>query len=386
MGRPIAPMAMFLFVLLLGGCDPVPVQYPPGSPSYPSPYPTTPTPSQPATLPPPGTQPQPQVSGAQRSQYVWDKMMEGVAMGGSIAGPYGAGAGLVGGFLFGLFTADSHYAQLNAKIQSEQLKDKELEAQIEREMERQRELEAQLGKTGNPPEPKQREEPQPAQRPIKETKAETRADKKDDLGSLASLGKKEISPAPSSSPFKNVEIRDTNQDGIPDLWIYYNPIKPGEIVRQEEDTNGDGRVDTWSTFKEEKLVRREVDTKGNGRPDTIYYYEDGKISREERDENGDGRSSFRAVYQNGRLAKVEKDLDRDGKIDLWIYYDTTKEEETVLKEERDLNADGIVDLWSYYERGRLVQRDVSTLGLDYLLKQEGHPQFNLPHDPPTPKG
>jgi hypothetical protein len=313
-------------------------------------------------------------------------MMEGVAMGGSIAGPYGAGAGLVGGFLFGLFTADSHYAQLNAKIQSEQLKDKELEAQIEREMERQRELEAQLGKTGNPPEPKQREEPQPAQRPIKETKAETRADKKDDLGSLASLGKKEISPAPSSSPFKNVEIRDTNQDGIPDVWIYYNPIKPGEIVRQEEDTNGDGRVDTWSTFKEEKLVRREVDTKGNGRPDTIYYYEDGKISREERDENGDGRSSFRAVYQNGRLAKVEKDLDRDGKIDLWIYYDTTKEEETVLKEERDLNADGIVDLWSYYERGRLVQRDVSALGLDYLLKQEGHPQFNLPHDPPTPKG
>ncbi len=307
-------------------------------------------------------------------------------MGGSIAGPYGAGAGLVGGFLFGLFTADSHYAQLNAKIQSEQLKDKELEAQIEREMERQRELEAQLGKTGNPLEPKQREEPQPAQRPIKETKAETRADKKDDLGSLASLGKKEISPAPSSSPFKNVEIRDTNQDGIPDLWIYYNPIKPGEIVRQEEDTNGDGRVDTWSTFKEGKLVRREVDTKGNGRPDTIYYYEDGKISREERDENGDGRPSFRAVYQNGRLAKVEKDLDRDGKIDLWIYYDTTKEEETVLKEERDLNADGIVDLWSYYERGRLVQRDVSALGLDYLLKQEGHPQFNLPHDPPPPKG
>ncbi len=359
-----ARMALVFFTLL-AGCDPVPVQYPPGSSPYPPTYPGTATPSQPANLPAPGTQPQPQISGAQRGQYVWDKVMEGVAMGGAIAGPYGAGGGLIIGLITGLLTADSHYSQVNAQVQAEQAKDKELEAQIERELERQRELEAQLRKPGLISEPRQGEEVQIAQRATKETKI----DKKEDLKSLASLGKKEIYPP----PFKNVEIRDINQDGVPDLWIYYNPLKPQEIVRQEEATKGDGRVDTWSYFKDGKLVRREVDSKGNGRPDTVFFYENDKISREERDENGDGRPSFRAVYQNGRLARVEKDLDRDGKIDLWIYYDTTTDQELVLKEEKDLNGDGAIDLWSYYENGRLVRRDVSAVGLQYLSEQEKPP-------------
>ena len=300
--------------------------------------------------------------------------MDGVAMGGSIAGPYGAAAGLVFGVFYGLATADSHYAQINAQIQSEQAKDKELEAQIEREIERQRELEAQLGKTGDPLETKKREEIQIAQKDIRETKSETRVDdKKEPVGALASLSKKDLAPTPANSPFRNVEVKDLNGDGIPDLWIYYNPLRPGEIVRQEEDTDGDGRVDTWSYFNNGKLVRREVDNRRNGRPDNVYYYEDDKMVREERDENGDGQPSFRAIYRNGRLARVEKDLDRDGKMDLWIYYDTAKDGEVVLREERDLNGDGAVDLWSYYEAGRLVRRDVSNVGLEILSKQEEIP-------------
>lgn len=297
-------------------------------------------------------------------------------MGGSIGGPFGAGGGLVLGLIFGLSTADSHFEQLNAQIQSEQAKDKELEAQLEQELERQRKLEAQLGKTGSPSEPKQKGVPQVAQRAIEKTKSETKVEKKkEEPASLASLGRKETSPtpAPPSSPFKNVEIKDINQDGVPDLWIYYNPMRPEEIVRQEEDTSGDGKVDTWSTFHEGKLVRREVDTKNSGRPDTAYYYENDKIAREERDRNRDGRPSFRAIYQDGRLGKVEKDINRDGKIDLWITYDTNQTEKVIIKEERDLNGDGAVDLWSYYEDGRLVQRDVSAVGLEHLSEQEQPP-------------
>jgi len=299
-------------------------------------------------------------------------------MGGSIAGPYGAAAGLVLGVFYGLATADAHYAQINAQIQSEQAKDQELEAQIEREIERQRDLEAQLGKVENPSEPKKKEEIQIAQRVIPTTKEQTKADiTRAEAVPLASLSKKEIPPPTSNTPFKNVEVRDTNGDGIPDLWIYYNPLKPGEIVRQEEATNGDGRVNTWSYFKDGKLVRREVDTKGNGRANTVYYYEDDKLIREERDEYGDGQPSYRAIYQNGRLARVEKDLNHDGKMSLWIYYDTTKEGEVVLREEKDLNGDGAVDLWSYYEGGRLVRRDVSAVGLEILSKQEELPSSPL---------
>jgi hypothetical protein len=363
------------FVFLLVGCDPVPLQYPPGGTSYPTTQPTVSS----------GV-PRPGITGPQRGQYIWEKMLEGVAMGGSIAGPYGAGGGLIIGLLAGLFTADAHYAQLNAQIQSEQAKDKELEAQIEQEIERQRNLEAQLGNLPeNPAQQKKPETPQVAQRPPPTGRKETTvAPKKDDPTAVASLGKKESFPTTPSSPFKNVEIRDVNGDGIPDLWIYYNPAKPGEIIRQEEDTNGDGKVDTWSYFNDGRLVRREVDTKGTGRPNTVYYYENDKIAREERDENGSGHVSFRAIYQNGHLAKVERDTHATGKIDLWVYYDTSKEGEVVSKEERDLNGDGAVDLWSYYEEGRLVRRDLSAVGLELLSKQDQIPSSPDPKALPAP--
>ena len=52
------------------------------------------------------------------------------------------------------------------------------------------------------------------------------------------------------------------------------------------------------------------------------------------------------------------------------------------------NSDGAVDLWSYYEGGRLVQRDVSAVGLEHLSEQEEPPEVAPPHDPspPLPKG
>jgi antitoxin component YwqK of YwqJK toxin-antitoxin module len=164
-----------------------------------------------------------------------------------------------------------------------------------------------------------------------------------------------------------------NGDGIPDLWIYYNPQKAGEIIRQEESTKGDGRVDTWSYFKDGKMVRREVDSKQLGRPDTIYFYDNDKIVREERDETGQGNITYRATYQNGHLAKVEKDTSASGRSDLWIYYDPNADSEVIVKEERDLNGDGIADLWSYYENSRLVRRDVNAVGLEILSKREQLP-------------
>ncbi len=393
----LAKLASYLpLIFLLTGCDLASVQYPSATP-YPPPQPGIASRAQaPSGLPQSVTQPQPRVTGSQRGQYVWDKALEGMAMGGSVAGPYGAGGGLIIGLLVGLFTADAHYTQLNTQIRAEQDKDKELEAKIEQEMERQRKLDAQLetqletqlaNSAGDPAQQNQAAPTQPAQKPTAPTV--TTVAMKDGSGpthrsapngAVASLAKKESPSNSLTAPFKNVEVRDTNGDGIPDLWIYYNPLKPTEIVRQEEATHGDGRVDTWSYFNNGKLVRREVDTEGKGIADTVYYYDNDKIAREDRDENGSGHVSFRAIYQNGRRAKVEEDTNGTGKTDHWIYYDTTKDGEMVLKEERDLNGDGTVDLWSYYENGRLVRQDLSAVGLELLSKQH-----RLPSTPVDPK-
>ena len=362
-----------LFIFLLAGCSLVGGKYPSGS----NPYPPTSS-AQPSSLSPSVLQPQSQVTGSQRGQFIWDKAMEGMAMGGAIAGPYGAGGGLIIGLLAGLFTADAHYAQINTQIQSEQAKDRELEAKIEQERERQRELETQLvNSPGYPAQQNQTEPPQSAPKPT--APVVTTVALKEVSSAAASPSKIEIPSKSPTSQFKNVEVRDINGDGAPDLWIYYNPLKPGEIVRQEEATHWDGKVDTWSYFKDGKLVRREVDTKGKGSADTVYYFENDKIVREERDETGSGLMTFRAIYQNGRRARVEEDTNGTGKTDHWIYYDTTNDVETVLKEERDLNGDGAVDLWSYYENGRLVRRDVSVVGLELLTKQD-----QLPASPADP--
>ena len=281
---------------------------------------------------------------------------------------------MVIGLLAGLFTADAHYAQLNNQIQTEQTKDKVLEAKIEQELERQRQLEAQLLDNAESPTGSRPSDVKPTGPTV------SSGAMKEGSSTVASLSKKDIPSNAPTRPFKNVEVRDINGDGFPDLWIYYSPLEPTEIVRQEEATRGDGRVDTWSYFKDGKLVRREVDTKGKGAADTFYYYDNDKIVREERDENGTGNVSFRAIYKDGRRAKIEEDTKGRGITDHWIYYDTSKDGEIVLKEERDLNGDGTVDVWSYYENGRLVRRDLSAVGLELLSKQD-----QLPSSPAEPK-
>ena len=86
----------------------------------------------------------PAVTGSQRLQHAWGKAIEGLAMGGTVAGPYGAGGGLIIGLIAGLFMADSHYTALNNQIQSEQEKDRRLEAALEEELARQRDLEKKI--------------------------------------------------------------------------------------------------------------------------------------------------------------------------------------------------------------------------------------------------
>jgi hypothetical protein len=356
------------FILVLAGCDLVSSQYPLGSTRYPPPYASVGSGIQSSSAPQPIPQAPPPATGSQRRQHVWQRALEGMVMGAAVGGIYGAGGGLVIGLLTGFFTADAHYTQVNNQIQSEYAKDRELEAKLEQEIQRQRELEAQIvNRAGNPT---QQNPPDPQAMEVQNATNVTMAAMKKGSGALASLSQKETTSNSPRRPFKNVEVKDVNGDGIPDLWIYYSPLKADEIVRQEEATRWDGRVDTWSYFKDGKLVRREIDSKGRGVADTVYHYENDKMVREERDENGNGHVSFRAIYQNGRRTMLEKDSNGRGKIDQWIYFDTTRDGEIVLKEERDLNGDGVVDLWSYYENGRLARQDVSAVGAELLSKQD----------------
>ena len=120
--------------------------------------------------------------------------------------------------------ADSHYGAINSQIQTEQQKDRNLEAAIEQELERQRSLEGQVAQasapsTENPPAVRPASDASRPQPPVPQTKPSENI-------TVASRTKPPPPPV-APTPFKNVEVRDINGDGVPDLWIYYNPQKPG---------------------------------------------------------------------------------------------------------------------------------------------------------------
>lgn len=367
--------ALIIWSVIAQGCEPAATQFPPGSVQNPGGS---------------STPQQAQIDKDRRWAHAVESAQKAAFLGGIFGGPFGApasmGMGAIG-FIYGMFTADTKIAeekaQAQARYQKEADKDRALETAIEQEIERQRALENQIaGVAGQPvstqPAPLPQKVGQPAP-PIATPLPQTSS-------SPAAITVARASNPPALPPFRNVEVRDVNNDGVPDIWIYYNPQKPGEIMRQEEATKGDGRVDSWSYYQGGQMVRRDVDRLGSGRPDTIYYYEKDKIVREERDEVGQGRMTYRASYQNGRIDKVEKDSSGQGRPDLWIYYDTSRDGEIVIKEERDLNGDGVADLWSFYVDGRLVRRDVNAPGLEILSKQDQVPLPIAELRPPTIPG
>jgi len=361
--------------LIAQGCEPTTTQFPPGSVQSSG---GVPTPQQ------------AQIDKDRRWAHAIESAQKAAFLGGIFGGPFGApasmGMGAIG-FIYGMFTADTKIAeekaQAQVRYQKEADKDRALETAIEQEIERQRALENQIaGVTGQPVS----SEPARVPQPVTQTTSPAPASPPQSGGSSGAITVARATAPPAPPPFRNVEVRDINKDGVPDIWIYYNPQKPGEILRQEEATKGDGRVDSWSYYQAGQLVRRDVDRRGSGRPDSIYYYENDTIIREERDELGQGRMTYRATYQNGRLEKVEKDSSGQGRPDLWIFYDTSRDGEIVVKEERDLTGDGIADLWSYYDNGRLVRRDVNAPGLEILSKQDQVPLPTAEIRPPTVPG
>jgi hypothetical protein len=372
-------LAVVLALCVLGvACtEPLIVKQTPGTiPSATFPSSSTSTPSAGNPVQPAALLSSAQTNDAYRWAYAMDTANKAAQLGAILGGPFGGPASMgmgVLGLLYGAVTAESKIAEETARAQDqyqkETAKDQNLEAAIEQELERQRAFENQIAGTTAPTKdqlPSQLSQlPDPVSGPAVTPGGVV----------VASLTQPATASAPRTA-FKNVEIKDLNNDGIADLWIYYNPRNPGEVLREEESSQLDGRVDTWSYFRDGNLVRRDVDNHGYGRPDSVYYYNDRKIVREERDEAGDGRISYRAYYEDGRVAKVERETRGNGRADVWITYDTTSADQLVLKEERDLNGDGFPDLWCHYDGGRLVRRDLNAIGLELFSKQEEAPLRN----------
>jgi len=108
---------------------------------------------------------------------------------------------------------------------------------------------------------------------------------------------------------------DSNLDGIKDVVRTFNA--KGEAVKENADTNYDGKLDDWATFVAGRLAEEDLDTNFDGAADVWKYYTDGKLARIKRDRNHDGKPDVWEIYTNGHLERMGLDDSFDGHVDRW---------------------------------------------------------------------
>lgn len=108
---------------------------------------------------------------------------------------------------------------------------------------------------------------------------------------------------------------DTNLDGIKDVVRTFN--EKGEALREEADTDYDGRIDVWISFVGGRIAEENIDTNHDGKPDVWKVYTNGLLSRVKRDRNFDGNPDIWEIYAKGKLERMGVDESYDGHVDRW---------------------------------------------------------------------
>jgi hypothetical protein len=155
------------------------------------------------------------------------------------------------------------------------------------------------------------------------------------------------------------------------------------LQTQETDSNGDGRVDTWSGFDSAgKPVREARDTNGDGKPDVLTRFDengrgveqdvvegnatrpnkklflapDGSVTAQCLDTNGDGKFDARATVESGTVSEVILDTDANGVPDQREIYQGGER----VRLEADTNKDKRPDVVQTFSAGNVVRQDEDT--------------------------
>lgn len=113
---------------------------------------------------------------------------------------------------------------------------------------------------------------------------------------------------------------DSNANGTRDSVAYMDGTR---VLRIEIDTDEDGRPDRWEYYDDRRaLVKVGRSTVDDGRPDEwAYQAPDGSIARMDYSSHGHDAVARSEYYVGGAIARAEVDGDGDGKVDQWESYD-----------------------------------------------------------------
>lgn len=126
----------------------------------------------------------------------------------------------------------------------------------------------------------------------------------------------------------------------------------GKLQLLKYDSNGDGKVDTWSYMDGTRVLRIEIDKDEDGKLDRWEYYDaDQKLTKTGTSRANDGKEdAWSYTGPDGMIARIDVSTRRDGKITRTEYY----EKNVLVRAEEDNDEDGKVDKWETYDDGRLA--------------------------------
>jgi hypothetical protein len=135
----------------------------------------------------------------------------------------------------------------------------------------------------------------------------------------------------------------------------------GQLKELTFDANRNGRIDTWTEMDGNRPLRSRLDTNEDGTPDRWEYYDAaGKLAKVGLSRKGNGQPDAWAYSTaDGRIARIESSSAADAaRIDRWEYYDTSAAPAgdgaaPLERVEEDSDRDGRVDKWERYAHGVL---------------------------------
>lgn len=136
----------------------------------------------------------------------------------------------------------------------------------------------------------------------------------------------------------------------------------GRLSLLKYDSDGDGKIDTWSYMDGPRVVRIEIDKDEDGKIDRWEYYDDQhhltKVGSSRANDGVEDSWSYPAA--DGSIERVEISTARDGKVTRIEFY----EKGQLVRAEEDTNGDGKPDKWEAYDGKRLasVAYDVNHVG------------------------
>lgn len=131
-------------------------------------------------------------------------------------------------------------------------------------------------------------------------------------------GNPNITSYMDGNKFLRIEI-DRDEDGKVDRWEYYGADQKLEKVGFSR--SNDGKPDAWA-FEDSTgaIGKMQVSTKRDGKPNRTEFYQKNELVRAEEDTDGDGRTDKWETYADGLLVTVSFDLTKSGKPTRTIDY------------------------------------------------------------------